>query len=516
MEPPFSRAVSLVLVLLAGVLPACAQPVQQAGTIPRGDSPLDRYTAERDDSFAWKVVKSYAGGGEREGLTGFAIDLTSQTWRKEGEVDYPKWTHMMHVVVPDEVRRDGGHDTALLLVGGGHRQSLPPEELQEELWVIAKATGTIVAAVPNVPNQPLTLPHTDPETPEGQLDTTGPGPGRFEDDLLAESWVLAKRTGDEGWIIHQAMVESVVAAMDALQAFARTEEGGQHAIAGFVVSGGSKRGWTTWLTAAVDDRVRAIIPMVIDTLNLPATMRHHYGAYGFFAPAIGDYAGRNLMQQLDTPFGQSLRRIVDPYLFRDRLTMPKFVLNTSGDQYFLPDTPRHWIDDLPGVTKLRIVPNWDHAVDRNADAVFSAIGFYEAVLNGVELPTLEVQVVERTGDAVEWVLDVTIPDERVRLRRLTLWQATNPKARDFREEVVGKPFRMRMLTPETEGPHAGRYRVRIEKPQAGYTAFFVEDRYDVDGQNLPLVFTTQVQIIPDVLEHSFGVAEDDQPVPSDP
>ncbi|MEQ9096539.1 MAG: PhoPQ-activated protein PqaA family protein [Phycisphaerales bacterium] len=499
------------VLLLSCLLPiaACAQTGERAEpqpTVPPGESPLDRYTAARDDSFAWKVVKAYAGGAGREDLTGFAIDLTSQTWRTEGEVDYPEWTHMMQVVVPDSPR----HDTALLLVGGGQRQSLPPERLQEELWIIAEATGTIVAAVPNVPNQPLSLPE-----PDGTL-----GDIRFEDDLLAESWVVAKRTGDDGWVIHLAMVESVVAAMDALQAFARTEEAGGHAIEGFVVSGGSKRGWTTWLTAAVDDRVEAIIPMVIDTLNLPATMRHHYGAYGFFAPAIGDYAGRNLMQQLDTPFGERLRRIVDPYLFRDRLTMPKFVLNTSGDEYFLPDTPRYWIDDLPGETRLRIVPNWDHAIDRSGDAIFSAIGFYEAILCEVELPSLNVEVIEDTGDAVEWVMEVVIPDERVHLRRLTLWPATNPDARDFREEVVGKPFRMRMLTPEEDGPHAGRYRVRIEKPEAGYTAFFVEDRYDVQGQNLPLVFTTQVQIIPDVLEHAFEVegdaAEGEQPVPVDP
>ena len=484
----------------APALTESAHPMSPAPTVERGVSLLDEYTRERDGSYAWKVVQTFAGTGEREGMLGFAIDLTSQTWRGEGETDYPAWTHMLQVVVPDEVR----HDTALMLVGGGQRQSLPPARLQEELWIIAKATGTIVAAVPNVPNQPLSLPNED-----GTL-----GDIRFEDDLLAESWVIAKRTGDPSWVIHLAMVESVVAAMDAVQEFARSDEGGGHEINGFVVSGGSKRGWTTWLTAAVDDRVRGIIPMVIDTLNLPATMAHHYGAYGFFAPAIGDYAGRNLMQELATPEGMMLRRIVDPYLFRDRLTMPKFILNTSGDQYFLPDTPRYWIDDLPGETRLRVVPNWDHAIDRNGDAIFSAIGFYEALLNDVELPDVSIEVVEEAdgggdggGDAVEWVVSVNIPDDRVTLRRLTLWQGTNPDARDFRQETIGKPFRMRMLMPEEDGEHAGKYRVRVEKPETGYTAFFVEHRYDVAGQSLPLVFTTQVRVLPDMLEHDIAASE---------
>lgn len=481
MSPSCLRIAIVLSVLLAWVVRAWAQPVD---LVARGDSPLDRYTAERDDAFSWKVVKTY---DDREGMVGFAVDLTSQKWRGlpggGGQVSHPLWTHMMQVVVPDEVQ----HDTALLLIGGGRRQNGPPGRLQQELWTIAQATGTVVAAVPNVPNQPLALPDAN-----GKL-----GEGRYEDDLLAESWVLARRTGDDGWVIHQAMVESAVAAMDVVQAFVSSPEGGGHEIGGFVVSGGSKRGWTTWLTAAVDGRVRGIIPMVIDVLNLPATMRHHYGAYGFFAPAIGDYAGRNLMQELDTPEGMQLRRIVDPYLFRDRLDMPKFLLNVSGDQYFLPDTTRYYLNDLPGVTRLRVVPNWDHAVDRNADAVFSAIGFYEAILNQIALPQLVIEVVEETDDAVEWLLTVNVEDERVRLRRLTLWEGTNPDARDFRQESVGKPFRMRVLEAEVDG----RYRIRVEKPERGYTAFFVEDRYDVEGQNLPLVFSTQVRVIPDVLEH---------------
>ena len=480
------------IVLTASCVDSARLPASAAVGKPE-PTLLDEYTAQRDDAFGWKVVRSYAGGGTRRGLVGFAIDLTSQRWREAGEVDYPEWTHMMQVVVPDVVL----HDTALLLVGGGQRQAGPPARLQEELWDIARATGTVVVALPNVPNQPLSLPE-----PDGTL-----GDIRFEDDLLAESWVIAKRTGDPSWVIHLAMVESVVAAMDAVQQFARSEEGGGHELTGFFVAGGSKRGWTSWLTAAVDDRVRGIVPMVIDTLNLPATMRHHYGAYGFFAPAIGDYAGRSLMQDLDTPEGLMLRQIVDPYLFRDRLGMPKFILNTSGDEYFLPDTTRYWIDDLPGTTRLRILPNWDHAIDRNADAIWSALGFYLATLNGIELPELEIEVVEDSDDAVEWMVKVQTPDDRVRLRRLALWQATNPEARDFREEVVGKPFGIEVLAHGEGIEEDATYRIRVEKPEAGYTAFLVEQRYLVEGQQFPLVFTTQVRVLPDVLEHSFEAGE---------
>ena len=135
-----------------------------------------------------------------------------------------------------------------------------------------------------------------------------------------------------------------------------SDAGGHVTIDDFVVAGGSKRGWTTWMTAAVDPRVVAIIPIVIDVLNVDVSMRHHYAAYGFWAPAVGDYVNHKIQQRMDTPPSKALMRLVDPYFYRDRFAMPKFIVNSSGDQFFLPDSSQFYFDDLPGESATRAVP----------------------------------------------------------------------------------------------------------------------------------------------------------------
>ena len=61
-------------------------------------------------------------------------------------------------------------------------------------------------------------------------------------------------------------------------------------------------------------------------------------------------------------------RIEDPYEYRDRLTMPKFLVNATGDQFFLPDSWKFYLGDLPGETHVRYVPNADHGLKRHRRA----------------------------------------------------------------------------------------------------------------------------------------------------
>ena len=75
-----------------------------------------------------------------------------------------------------------------------------------------------------------------------------------------------------------------------------------------------------------------------------------------------------------------------------------------------------------------------------------------------------------------------------------LWQATNPKARDFRLETIGPVWKDTVLTPESKGVYSGHPPV----PAEGWTAFFIELTFASPGP-APFKYTTEVKVLPEKL-----------------
>ncbi len=453
-----TAAIFAALILVAAV-PAAGP---SAGT----RTPLDDYVAKPDPTYSWKLVKTLPG----QGYTAYVLDLKSQTWRAVPEVDRPVWQHWLVVVKPDVVK----HDTGFLVIGGGANDGKVPDKVEPRWASFAAATNTVVAELFMVPNQPLIF--------------DGDGQKRKEDDLIAHCQIKFLDTGDPTWLPRLPMVKSAVRAMDAVTEFMASAEGGKVPVKKFVVAGGSKRGWTTWLTGAVDPRVVAIVPIVIDVVNVRPCKANHYAAYGFWAQAVGDYTKHRVHERMDTPQYTELLRIVDPYSYRDRLTMPKFVVNSAGDQFFPPDSSKFYYDDLKGVKRLRYVPNTKHNL-KGSDAAESILAFYQAVLNGSRLPEYSWKVQPDGSIRVE---------TKDKPRAVYLWQAWNRKARDFRFEKVDLVYLKSPLADEG----GGVYVARVKTPAEGWTAFFVELVFD-SGEKVPYKFTTQVHILPDKLPHSI-------------
>ena len=64
----------------------------------------------------------------------------------------------------------------------------------------------------------------------------------------------------------------------------------------YIVSGASKRGWTTWLVGAVDPvRVKAIAPIVLDAINFVDVEHHQWRSYGGWTWALHDYYDQGIM-----------------------------------------------------------------------------------------------------------------------------------------------------------------------------------------------------------------------------
>ena len=425
---------------------------------------LDRYVQAPDANYHYDLVNTIPG----DGYTTYVLNMTSQAWRSAAEVDHPIWKHWLTIVRPDQVKGT----TGFLFITGGSIKDKAPDKPNAQIVDTAVTTHTVVAELRGVPNEPLVF--------------TGETKERTEDEIIAYTWVKYLKTGDETWPLHIPMTKATVRAMDTITAFSATPPGGSVHVEKFVVAGGSKRGWTTWTTAAADKRVVAIVPMVIDMLNSVKSFEHHFQAYGYYSEAVKDYQNMGLMNVSNTPQYAALMRLEEPFSYRDRFNMPKMIMNSAGDQYFLPDSSQFYFDELPGEKYLRYVPNTNHSL-KDSDAHENAVAFYDAFLRGQPRPKFFWKF-EKNGD-----IRVTSVDKPTEVK---LWVANNPEKRDFRLLTIGPAYKSVVVTSKGDNVYIGH----VEKPEKGWSAYFVEMTYPSGGK-YPFKFTTAVRVTPDTVPY---------------
>ncbi|MCZ2153318.1 MAG: PhoPQ-activated pathogenicity-related family protein, partial [Bryobacterales bacterium] len=267
---------SLTLCLAAGTLAATlyyagAPALAKVGVIPDTalagpHTPLDEYVQTVDPVYRYEFVQ----GIENRGVRGSLLRMTSQEWLTDAEVNRTKWEHYLWVYTPADTR----HDTGMLFITGGANDGKVPKP-SRDFADIARETGSVVTELRMVPNQPLIF----------KDDSYGP---RKEDELISYGWRrYLEGSKDPKWLARLPMTKAAVRAMDTVTAFSASDKGGGVAVNKFVVAGASKRGWTTWTTAATDKRVVGAVPIVIDLLNVEKSFVYHYRKYGFWATAVG-------------------------------------------------------------------------------------------------------------------------------------------------------------------------------------------------------------------------------------
>jgi len=430
-----AATVRLVLVMLAGGFTlAGSASVARAG--------LDEFVKKPDTAFAW----SAAGTITTPAGTITSIKLTSQLWQGI------TWKHDLRVYEPREIAYP---DAMLLFITGGDNDRQASDDDHKQAFGLAQLCGARVAVLPQVPNQPL-------------LD------GKTEDELIAETFVRYLQTKDENWPLLFPMVKSAVRAMDALQVWAR--EQGKPPVTRFVVTGGSKRGWTTWLTGAVDDRVVAIAPMVIVMLNLGKQGPNQLKVWGQYSEQIHDYVERGLMETVATPAGTNLWKMVDPFTFRDRLTKPKLLINGTNDRYWTLDALDLYWNELRGPKYLLELPNAGHDLKVNRDWALSGVGaFFHHVITNRPLPRFTWDLARGAGGESTLTMHATPAPVSARI-----WTARS-ETRDFRESKW-----------ESAPLKAAETITRVVQPvSSGHLALFGELEFQIDG--IPYHLTTSFQ-----------------------
>lgn len=399
------------------------------------DTSLRDYLDQPESACSWKVQQELVEGNAKV----YDLLLTSQTWKDI------VWTHQLTVAVPTESKNT---KHALLIISGGDNKDGKPEVREKNrgafrfLSSLAEKTGSPVAVLRQVPNQPLYG-------------------GKYEDDLISYTFVKTIETGERDWPLLLPMVKSAVKAMDAIQDVC--DKNGASPVEKFVLTGSSKRGWTTWLTGASDPRVAAIAPRVIDTLNFEKQMPYQLEVWGDYSEEIEDYSERNIQAQLATPQGRELAKIVDPYHYRDKLDMPKLILIGTNDEYWPVDAVRHYFDDLLGEKFIHYVPNAGHGLGDGKQAMGAIGAFFATVASGKPHPGLSWSTSSSYGQVV---VSVEADDSK----GFNLHKAEST-SRDFRKAKW-------VLNNDLLASEGGLCEAKLTPPSEGYTAFYVEALFE--------------------------------------
>ncbi|MEQ1801968.1 MAG: PhoPQ-activated protein PqaA family protein [Gammaproteobacteria bacterium] len=371
------------------------------------------------------------------------VTFTSQVWQGAA------WQHQLFIVVPP--RLPGGAPPgrpALLLVAGGEwrpRYASPPRKPRTPEGIalyaaLARRLEAPVAVLLQVPNQPLFG-------------------GMTEDDLMAFSFERYLDTRDPSWPLLLPMVESARRAMDVVTDVAADQW--RLPVQQFLVTGGSKRGWTAWLAAAADPRIVALAPVVIDLVNVRRQLAHQQWTWGGPPPEMRPYIQRDLPRRLASPEGEPLLRLIDPWYQRERITQPKLIVLATNDGYWPADSLGLYVDGLVGPRSSLYLPNEGHT-PRNLPRLLDGLAALQrSVVTGRALPEL----------TAEYAMNGSRAELRVRVgageapRRARAWFAP-VNSRDLR---AGRwTARAMRRLPD------GSYLLRIPVANGGYLGLFGE------------------------------------------
>ncbi len=432
---------------------------------------MEDYVESTKDEFSYKIEDIIY----EDDWTGYHIKMISGEWLNSKKVDQVEWWHYVDIIIPKEVQTTSG----IMFIDGGVKEETF-FRLDAESAEYAVETKSVIVNVSNIPFQPINF--LDSE--QGSF---------YEDDLIGYAWNEFLKSGADQkyseWLPRFPMTRAVIRAMDLAQEITLQNN---LDLQDFVVSGASKRGWTAWTTAAIDDRVVGVAPMVIDMLNLVPSFENHYRSYGEFSPAVSSYVKYDIQDWLETDEFKKLMSYVEPYSFLDNYTMPKYIINAGSDEFFSTDSWRFYYDQLPDDKILRYVPNSNHSLSGgylNKDLM----AYFYRIINDINFPSLKWTL---NKNIIEVELDY-LDDYNV-----SIWTATNEEGRDFRLWEKGELWSEVKIDKSDDN----KYLIDIDQEFNGYKAVMMEFTIDPDSK-FPLIISTGPYVFPDTYPYEKYISK---------
>lgn len=207
----------------------------------------------------------------------------------------------------------------------------------------------------------------------------------------------------------------------------------------------------------------------------------------------------------------ALMDVVDPINYVANLTMPKMIVDSTGDEFFMPDDDQYWWGQLTGETYRLMVANAEHSFATGIPTLLpSVIGFAEGLLANAPRPVFTWSI-DPTSGAIT-IISKTQP-HKVTMKYATTTDGTR---RDFRlikgdtplDPCHGIPvhvfgnacLNLCLWAHEEVGPTSvvngtSTYVLTQPLPAVGWRGFLGE-LWFAGPNGKYWVFTTQVSIIP--------------------
>ncbi|MFW6122146.1 MAG: PhoPQ-activated protein PqaA family protein [Petrotogales bacterium] len=336
-----------------------------------------------------------------------------------------QWKNHLLIIFPEEVETK----TALVFITGDYSFD---REFLSIFNSIAVENKSCVAVLFDIPNQPLF----------GNLK---------EDWLIAYTFDRFLETRDFTWPMLLPMVRTTITSINMIQSYAHKNE---VILENFILSGASKRGWTTWLTSAFDNRVKAIAPIAYDNLNIKEQMNHQLEFWGSYSKSIDEYVSSGILSDLEDKDRIDLLKFVDPYSYIERINIPKLIIVGTNDPYWPVDAVKLYYDQLKGTKGIVYAPNKGHGAE--TQGIVNAVNaLFITVEENKSLPKVEATY-EITNNNLLIKTKITENDWKIKEKRLFY---AHSNIQDFRNAFFhSRAFELSEIMLEINN----------------YTAFYVE------------------------------------------